>query len=44
MALAPEQMAEGKAYYNYEARPIDVSDEQGISVFYKNDRGEVFHT
>jgi|SRR6202023_2632016 hypothetical protein len=35
---------EGKAYYNYEARPIDVSDEQEISVFYKNDRGEVFHT
>jgi predicted dithiol-disulfide oxidoreductase (DUF899 family) len=42
--FTPEQMAEGKAYYNYEARPIDVSDEQGISVFYKNDRGEVFHT
>jgi predicted dithiol-disulfide oxidoreductase (DUF899 family) len=44
VSFTPEQMAEGKAYYNYEARPIDVSDEQGISVCYKNDRGEVFHT
>jgi hypothetical protein len=31
VSFTPEQMAEGKAYYNYEARPIDVSDEQGIS-------------
>ena len=44
MSFTPEQIAEGKAYYNYEARPIDVSDEVGISVFYKNERGEAFHT
>ena len=44
VSFTPEQIAEGKAYYNYEVRPIDVSDEQGISVFYKNERGEVFHT
>ena len=43
VSFTPEQIAEGKAYYNYEVRPIDVSDEQGISVFYKNERGEVFH-
>jgi predicted dithiol-disulfide oxidoreductase (DUF899 family) len=36
--------AAGKAYYNYAVRPIDVSDEQGISVFCKNEKGEVFHT
>ena len=44
VSFTPEQIAEGKAYYNYEVRPIDVSDEVGISVFYKNERGEVFHT
>jgi predicted dithiol-disulfide oxidoreductase (DUF899 family) len=44
VSFTPEQIAEGKAYYNYEARPIDVSDEVGISVFYKNERGEAFHT
>jgi predicted dithiol-disulfide oxidoreductase (DUF899 family) len=44
VSFTPEQIAEGKAYYNYDVRPIDVSDEQGISVFCKNERGEVFHT
>jgi predicted dithiol-disulfide oxidoreductase (DUF899 family) len=44
VSFTPQEIVEGKAYYNYKVRPIDVSDEQGISVFYKNERGEVFHT
>ena len=44
VSFTPEEIAEGKAYYNYGVWPIDVSDEQGISVFCKNERGEVFHT
>ena len=44
VSFTPEEIAAGKAYYNYEVRPISASDEQGISVFYKNERGEVFHT
>jgi predicted dithiol-disulfide oxidoreductase (DUF899 family) len=43
-SFASAQIAEGKAYYNYGIRPIDVSDEAAISVFSKNERGEVFHT
>jgi predicted dithiol-disulfide oxidoreductase (DUF899 family) len=43
-SFASAQIAEGKAYYNYEIWPIDVSDEAAISVFSKNERGEVFHT
>lgn len=43
-SFASAQIAEGKAYYNHEIRPIDVSDETAISVFSKNERGEVFHT
>lgn len=43
-SFTPEQLAEGKAYYNYDVRPIDVSEWPGISVFWKNERGEVFHT
>jgi predicted dithiol-disulfide oxidoreductase (DUF899 family) len=43
-SFASVRVAEGKAYYNYEIRPIDVSDEAAISVFSKNERGEVFHT
>jgi len=44
VSFTPEQIAEGKAYYNYGVRPNDVSDEQGISVFCKNESGDVFHT
>jgi predicted dithiol-disulfide oxidoreductase (DUF899 family) len=44
VSFTPEQIAEGKAYYNYEVRPNTMSDDVGISVFYKNERSEVFHT
>jgi predicted dithiol-disulfide oxidoreductase (DUF899 family) len=44
VSFTSEEMSAGKAYYNYAVRPIDVSDEQGISVFFKNEPGEVFHT
>jgi predicted dithiol-disulfide oxidoreductase (DUF899 family) len=44
VSFTPEQVAAGQAYYNFGVRPIGVSDEQGISVFCKNERGDVFHT
>ncbi len=44
VSFTPEEIADGHAYYNYEVRPEDVSDEQGISVFYKDEKGEVYHT
>ena len=43
-SFTPEELADGKAYYNYAVRPIDVSDEVGISVFCMDEAGEVFHT
>ena len=44
VSFPPEQLADGKTYYNYAVRPNDVSDEEGISVFAKNESGEVFHS
>jgi predicted dithiol-disulfide oxidoreductase (DUF899 family) len=44
VTFTPGQIAERRGYYNYEVRPKPLSDEVGISVFYKNARGEVFHT
>jgi predicted dithiol-disulfide oxidoreductase (DUF899 family) len=44
VSLTPEQIAEGKAYYNYEVRPNTSSEQVGISVFYRNEASEVFHT
>jgi predicted dithiol-disulfide oxidoreductase (DUF899 family) len=44
VSFTPEQIAEGRAYYNYDVRPNTVSEQVGISVFYENERSEVFHT
>ena len=44
VSFTPEQIAAGRANYNYRVRPKALSDEVGISVFYRNESGEVFHT
>lgn len=44
VSFTPEQLAEGKADYNYEVRSVKSSELPGISAFYKNESGEVFHT
>jgi len=38
------ETAEGKAYYNYRVRPSKMSDDVAVSVFYKDEQSEVFHT
>ena len=44
VSFTPAELAQGDACYNYKIQPKDVSDEQGISVFYKNEQDKVFHT
>jgi predicted dithiol-disulfide oxidoreductase (DUF899 family) len=44
VSFTPEEVAKDRMYYNYEMASRGVSDEQGVSVFYKNERAEVFHT
>ena len=44
VSFTPEELAAGEAHYNFEVRPVDVSDEQGISVFVKNERDEIFRS
>jgi|SRR5215469_13803913 len=44
VSFKPEQNADGKSYYNYRARANALADEVGISVFFKNESGELFHT
>ncbi|MCJ9672734.1 MULTISPECIES: thioredoxin family protein [unclassified Neorhizobium] len=43
-SVRPEDLPKGVAYYNYEVQPSNASEEVGISVFCRNDSGEVFHT
>lgn len=40
----PPQEAKGQVYYNYGMQPFESDELPGVSVFYKNDAGEVFHT
>jgi predicted dithiol-disulfide oxidoreductase (DUF899 family) len=43
-SFTPEQLAAGQAYYNYRIQPNTVSDQVGISVFARDERGAMFHT
>jgi predicted dithiol-disulfide oxidoreductase (DUF899 family) len=42
-SFTPDQIA-ASTYYNYEIQPNKVSEQVGISVFARNERGELFHT
>lgn len=41
VSFAPE---EAEVYYNYDTQPFECEELPGISVFYKDDAGEVYHT
>ena len=38
------EVAQGKAYYNYEVRDVGIDELSGRSVFYKDSSGDIFHT
>ena len=42
VTFTPEEIAKGEVYYNYTQRPGE--EMPGISVFYQDNAGEVFHT
>ena len=44
VSFTPEERARGEVDYNYHMTPFPNEEAPGISVFYKNDAGEVFHT
>ncbi len=44
VSFTPEEMAAGRAYYNYAHCDPGIEDISGNSVFYRDDSGEIFHT
>ena len=44
VAFTKDELATGKVYYNYQTGAFPSEEAPGISVFFKNDAGEVFHT
>lgn len=44
VSFTPEQVEQGEMYYNYHKTRFPMTEAPGVSVFYKNEQGEVFHT
>lgn len=44
VSFTPEQLATGEVSYNYVSQSFPREEAPGISLFYKNDAGEIFHT
>src|SRR5205085_8192138 len=43
-SFTPEQIAKGKVEYNFDLVPFPPAEGPGISVFYKDKDGNLFHT
>jgi len=44
VSFTPEERAKGEVYYNYGMTDFPAEEAPGISVFYRNDAGEIFRT
>lgn len=44
VSFSKEELAEGKVYYNYGKSEFGAEEAPGISVFYKDEKGEIYHT
>jgi predicted dithiol-disulfide oxidoreductase (DUF899 family) len=44
VSFTPEEMASGSVHYNYTDQKFPSDEAAGISVFYKDEKGGVFHT
>lgn len=44
VSFMPEERVNGEVYYNYSMTPFPAEEAPGVSVFVKDDAGQVFHT
>ena len=44
VSFTPEEAANGSVYYNYTTSPFMIDELPGMSVFYKDEQGRIFHT
>jgi predicted dithiol-disulfide oxidoreductase (DUF899 family) len=44
VSASPDEKAKGVVVYNYEETTFPSEERPGVSAFYKNDAGEIFHT
>lgn len=43
-SFTPEEVAKKSAFFNYKLQDPSVSDREGVSVFYKDEKSSIFHT
>jgi predicted dithiol-disulfide oxidoreductase (DUF899 family) len=43
-SFTPGQLAEKRAFYNFVEQDPGVSEREGVSIFYKDRKGDIFHT
>jgi predicted dithiol-disulfide oxidoreductase (DUF899 family) len=43
-AFTPDQLAEKNAFYNFVEQDPGISEREGVSIFYKDREGDIFHT
>ena len=44
VSFTPEQIRRGKMFYNYAPLEMDIDEREGVSAFYKDRLGRVYHT
>jgi len=44
VSFTPQEMAQGEVRYNYSMRRFPSEEAPGVSIFYKDEADEVFHT
>lgn len=44
VSFTEDEMKKGEAYYNYKLQKMDIDERDGISVFFRDDNGDIFHT
>ena len=44
VSFRPEELATGEVFYNYRQTKASIEELPGISAFFKNEEGEIFHT
>jgi len=43
-SFTPNQLAEKRAFYNFAEQDPGISEREGVSIFYKDRNGDIFHT
>jgi len=44
VSFTPEQIRSGKLFYNYATVRMDMAEREGVSAFYRDSTGQVYHT